>query len=83
MKAKVYDCIRTLEDVESDFTDRIIPQETIGTIIECYILPQEGYSVDLAIPNKSLVGGYEFENVILLPQQFEVVNELPAGTSLA
>jgi hypothetical protein len=41
--------------------------------VECYENP-EVYAVDLAIPNKRLVGGFEYENAILSPDQFAVVN---------
>jgi hypothetical protein len=36
--------------------------------------PTEGYAVDLAIEDDTLVGGYDFENVILKPDQFVVVD---------
>jgi hypothetical protein len=40
--------------------------------VECYNEPQEGYAVDLAIPDPSLIGGFDYENVILYPEQFVV-----------
>jgi len=52
MKAKLYDEIRRLVDVHSDFGDRLIPKGTMGAIVECYEHPVEGYAVDLAIPDK-------------------------------
>lgn len=72
MKANVDAKIETLVNVPSDFSDRIIPRGTQGVIVEQYNNP-EGYAVDLAIPDKSLVGGFTFENVILHPDQFKVV----------
>ena len=74
MKAKIYDTIKISVDVRADFDspDKIIPKDTEGTVVECYENP-EGYAVDLAIPNQNLVGGFEYENVILTPDQFEVV----------
>ncbi len=74
MKAKLYDTIQTLVDVNADFDhrDRIIPKGTEGSIVECYENP-ELYAVDLAIPNDKLVGGFEYENVILNPTQFTTV----------
>lgn len=45
----------------------------MGTIVECYENP-EVYAMDLAIPNERLVGGFEYENVILSPKQFVVVD---------
>ncbi|MBN3899218.1 MAG: hypothetical protein HWQ41_29285 [Nostoc sp. NOS(2021)] len=64
MKAKVYDQIKTLVEVQPDFADQMIPKNTLGTIVECYENP-EGYAVDIAIPNQKLVGSYEYVNVIL------------------
>ena len=69
MKAHVNDKVETLVNVSSDFSNRIIPRGTQGVIVEQYDNP-EGYAVDLAIPDKSLVGGFTFENVILHPDQF-------------
>lgn len=74
MKAKIYDEIKTLVDIPVDFGNRVIPKGTLGTIIECYEQPQEGYAVDLAIPDERWVGGFDYENVILFPEQFVVVN---------
>ncbi len=72
MKANIYDAIITLFDVSTDFGKRVIPKGTQGTIVECYENP-EGYAVDLAIPDDKLVGGFDYENVILTPEQFELV----------
>jgi hypothetical protein len=44
-----------------------------GTIVKCYGAPEEGYAVDLAIPNSALAGGLTDENVILRPDQFIVI----------
>ena len=74
MKATIYDEIRTLVDVNSDFGDRLIPKGTMGAIVECYEQPLEGYAVDLAIPDERWVSGFDYENVILYPDQFEVVS---------
>ena len=71
MKAKLYDQIVTLVDVEVDFGQRLIKKETKGTIVECYENP-EGYAVDLAIPDNNSVTGYDYENVILYPKQFMI-----------
>ena len=78
MRAAINETIKTTEDVKSDFSDTIIPAGTIGTIVECYTQPEEGYSVDLAIPNSTLVGEYSYENVILYPDQFITVNSITA-----
>lgn len=73
MKAKLYDQIKTLEEVQLDFADQMIPENTLRTIVECYENP-EGYAVDIAIPNQKLVGSYEYVNVILTSDQFVLVN---------
>ena len=73
MKASPDDEIRTVVDVLADFSDRIIPAGTEGVIIEAYENP-EGYAVDLAIEDDTLVGGYDYENVVLRPDQFDVVD---------
>ncbi|MEH2255434.1 hypothetical protein [Nostoc sp.] len=73
MKAKLYDQIKTLVEVQPDFADEMIPKNTLGTIVECYKNP-EGYAVDIAIPNQKLVGSYEYVNVILTSDQFVLVN---------
>ncbi len=74
MKATVYDSIKTLVDIQSEFFDWVIPYGTIGTIVECYQQPKEGYAVDVAIPDKSHVGEFVYDNIILFPDQFEVVS---------
>ncbi|MEH2363815.1 hypothetical protein [Nostoc sp.] len=73
MKAKLYDQIKTLVEVQPDFADQMIPKNTLGTIVECYENP-EGYAVDIAIPNQKLVGSYEYVNVILTSDQFVLVS---------
>lgn len=72
MKAKLYDQIKTLVEVQAGFSNEVIAKGMLGTVIECYENP-EGYAVDLAIPNKGLVGGFGYENVILYPNQFMIV----------
>ncbi len=78
MKATVNDIVKTLMDVKSDFSKRVIPQNTFGTVVERYEDP-ESYAVDLAIPDETLVGGFRYENVILFPDQFVVVDAFPAN----
>jgi len=70
MKAKLYDRIELLVDIKSEFRNKTIKKGTKGVIVESYSEPIEGYAVDLSIPNEDLVGGYEYENVILFPHQF-------------
>jgi hypothetical protein len=76
MKATPNDRIRTLVDITADFSDRVIPAGTEGVIVEAYETPTEGYAVDLAIEDDALVGGYDYENVVLKPDQFVVVDPL-------
>ena len=64
--------VKTLTDVKSEFRNRIISKGTLGIIIECYENP-EGYAIDLAMPDPSLVGGSDYESVILEPNQFVVM----------
>ena len=73
MKAKLYDQIKTSVEFEADFGNRVISKGILGTVVECYENP-EGYAVDLAIPNERLVGGFEYENAILSPDQFAIVD---------
>lgn len=77
MKANIYDGIITLVDIHLNEHHQTIPKGTQGTIIECYENP-EGYSVDLAIPDDRLVGGFDYENVILNSHQFEIINTVNA-----
>lgn len=74
MKAKLYDKITTLTPINSDFNSVVIPENTEGVIVECYENP-EGYAVDIALPNIDLVGGFQYTNVILMPEQFQVISE--------
>jgi hypothetical protein len=67
MKAQPYDQIQTLVDLQSEFGDLTIPKGSTGIVIECYHSPEEGYAIDLAIPNPSLIGGSTYENAILKP----------------
>jgi hypothetical protein len=68
--------VRTVVDVRSEFRNRTIPAGTYGAIVERYEDP-EGYAVDLGIPTPDLVGGFEYDNVVLRPGQFVFVDELP------
>jgi hypothetical protein len=72
VSASENDRVRTLVPVEGDFSDITIPAGTTGTVVECYASP-EGYAVDLAIPDDSMVGGFRYQNVVLRPGQFELV----------
>jgi len=70
----IYSIIQSLTDIESDFSDRIIPAGTTGTIVECYENP-EAYAADLAIPDKTAAGGFVYENVMLKPDRFVVISD--------
>ncbi len=82
MKAQVYDRIETIIEIQIKFRQRSIPKGTIGTILECYKYPQENYSVDLTIPDSTISGGFDYENIILSPEQFIVVNDTPEAEQL-
>ena len=71
MKANIYHGIVTLVDVYTDFGKLMIPKGTQGTIVECYE-NSEGYAIDLAIPDDRWIGGFDYENVILTSDQFEL-----------
>jgi hypothetical protein len=72
MKAKLYDRIITIDEIPSQFQNKI-PVGTEGTVVECYSTPTEGYAVDLRFPSAELVGGFSYENVVLKPEQFRLI----------
>jgi len=74
----VRQAVRTVVDVVSGFTGRRIPAGTYGVIVEKYSSP-EGYAADLGIPSRELIGGYQFDNVVLRPEEFIVVDEFPSS----
>jgi hypothetical protein len=74
-KASVEDSVELLVEVPSEFRNEMIPRGTRGTVVERYEHPREGYSIDLAIPDNSLVGGFRYENVVLIPEQFAVIHQ--------
>jgi hypothetical protein len=88
LTVSLYDQIKTLVDVQADFSTRetsdkdnsVIPKGTVATVVECYENP-EGYAVDIAIPDERLVGGFFYTNVILNSDQFEVVSTVTASVS--
>jgi AbrB-like transcriptional regulator len=81
VKPQIYNKVRTSVGVQADFSERDIPKGTVGTIVECYEDP-EGYAVDLAIPDQKLVGDFDYENVILEPNQFELISAASKETLL-
>jgi hypothetical protein len=72
MKALESSNIRTLVEIHSDYLNCVIPVGTEGTVIECYQDPHEGYAVDIALPDNSQITGYQYDNIILFPNQFEL-----------
>jgi len=76
LKAKVNDKVKTLVRVQGIPKERIIPVGSVGVVIEAYDSPEaEGYAVDFALPDHSLVGDFAYANAYLEPDQFEVINE--------
>ena len=73
MKAAENDRIRLLVDVNSEARERVIPRGAEGVIVESYDDPEE-YAVDFAVHDPNVVGERTWENVILYPDQFEVVS---------
>ena len=75
MKAQIYDRIETLVDIHEKFSKRLIPKGTIGTVTEYYERPKERYGVDLKIKDEAAFGGFDYENVLLYPEQFQVISQ--------
>jgi hypothetical protein len=78
VKASENDRIRLLVDVSSEVRDRVIPRGTEGAIIEGYDDPEE-YAVDFPVHDTNVVGERTWENVIVYPDQFEVVGRYGDG----
>ncbi len=74
MKAQIYDQIKTLVEIPLESSDAIAPKGVRGAIVECYDNP-EMYAVDLAIRDRRFAGGLAYHNLVLTPDQFEVVKE--------
>jgi hypothetical protein len=79
MKAAKYDKVRTLVEVKGNSSGKILPVGTKGVVVECHQYPKEGYTVDLSIPNKDLVGCFDYDKVVLRPDQFEVIHAASEG----
>ncbi|HEY9705412.1 MAG TPA: hypothetical protein V6C58_23445 [Allocoleopsis sp.] len=71
MKAQIYDEIKTLVALNLNY-QTIIPQGTLGAIVECYH-NHEGYAVDLAIHDEKMITGFSYYHSILTPEQFTVI----------
>lgn len=75
VQAALYDRVVILEDIPADFSDELVPTGTEGVVVEVFRTPQEGYAIDLQLPADDLVGGPRFENVIVRPGQFKVLED--------
>ena len=73
-KASIHDRVVLLVDVPCDFSDGMIPKGTQGIVVERYESPKEGYAVDLEVTDDTLTEGFRYENVVLLPEQFEIIH---------
>lgn len=73
MKASLYDTVRLLVEVPSEYRTVVLPRGSEGTIVETFSTPHEAYAVDFRVPDHRLVGDYRFENVMVTPEQFDVV----------
>lgn len=77
MKAQEWDTVVLTVDVPGELRDAIILKGTSGVVIEAYEQPIEGYAVDVNIPDESSLSGFRYDNVILYPDQFDVVPKDP------
>ncbi|MCV7065591.1 hypothetical protein H7H51_07495 [Mycolicibacterium farcinogenes] len=73
MKAREWNRVILTVDVPSEFRDAIIPKGTTGVVIEAYKQPIEGYAVDVSTPDESSLSGFQYDSLILYPDQFDVV----------
>lgn len=65
--------VRLKSCVQSDFRKRAIPAGSLGVIVEAYQDPP-AYAVDFEIPNADLVGCVEYENVVVRPDELELLS---------
>ncbi len=71
----LYDRVQLTKTISSEFPPRrTLPTGLEGVIVECYTDP-ESYAVDIDIPDETLVGGYDMENVILRPDEFILIKK--------
>ena len=73
MKAHANDKVELLVDMVGQTQPWPIPKGTLGVVVEAYEHPEEGYAVDVSIPDESSVTGFRYDNVMLEPDQFVVV----------
>lgn len=76
---EVADSVKTRVQVQSEFGERTIPAGTVGTIVDVVrtAAGEEAFAVDIAIPNAESVTGFDYDNVLLTPDLFEVVRDEP------
>ena len=74
--ARSKNIVKTVVDVPSIPRNAVIPAGTYGFVIERHQESEE-YVVDLATPSAELVGGFQWDNVVLRPGQFMFVDEFP------
>jgi hypothetical protein len=74
VKAAPYDRIRLLEDIRTEFRNRLVPRGREGSIIERYEQPREGYLVEFTLTDPRVVGDRTWGTAIVYPDQFEVVS---------
>lgn len=81
MKAQLFDAIETTVDVTSDRDPaRTFPAGARGAVVDVLQTPSEAYLVDLELPEPD-PGGATTEDVLLLPEQFDVVWQYPGPST--
>ncbi len=74
MNLFVYQLVEALEDIQSDFSSRIIPKGSVGVIVEIYGNP-EGYAVDFELSHTQEEDNQVYENVIVFLYQIKSIKE--------
>lgn len=77
MKASVNDNVELLVDVPGETQPWQIPKGTRGVVVEAFEHPEEGYAVDVSLPDASSSTEFRYDNVMLEPDQFIVVLASP------
>jgi hypothetical protein len=76
MRISLYARVKIVIDVHGDFSKRLIPSGTEGVVVDCHGEP-DFYPIDVAFPSEDFVGGFEYDNVTLTIEQFEVIDNTP------
>jgi hypothetical protein len=73
--AKENDTVRTTVPVHARILGRTIPAGTQGVIVDVSRDGEgnEGYAVDFALPNADSSTEFDYDNVLLTADQFEVI----------